>query len=239
MQRPRTRTIVAGAAALALIAGGGAAVAATRGDSPQAESRAVIDDAAKQLGVDAGKLDDALRTALANRIDRAVAAGTITKEQGEALKKRVESADTPLFGGLGFRGGFHFGHAGPAGDTSAAADYLGMTQAQVFEALRSGKTLADLAKEKGKSVDGLVDAMVAATTKRLDEAVAAGKLTYAQRKEITASLKERVTSFVNGEFRHGFRPRLGPAFRGPGAFGFRFRHGMRPERRDSGFRVFS
>ena len=239
MRRPGTRTLIATATAVALVAGGGAAIAATQGGSPQADSQAVLDDAAKQLGIDSGKLEHALRTALANRIDRLVAAGTITKEQGDELKERIRSQDTPLFGGGPLRGGPHIHRFGPAGHLSAAADYLGVTEQQLLADLASGKSLADVAKEKGKSVDGLVDALVADATKKLDDAVEAGKLTDAQRDQLAANLKERVTALVNGEFRRGFGPRFGPALRPHGAFGFRFRDEFRAERRDSGFRVFS
>ena len=71
-----------------------------------------------------------------------------------------------------------------------------------------------MAKEKGKSVDGLVTAIVAATTKRIDEAVAAGRITKAQRDEIVAGLKKRTTAIVNGDF-PAFRGRGGPGFDGP------------------------
>ena len=48
-----------------------------RGDelTPSDESKAVVEDAAKQLGVDPAKLNDALKQALENRIDAAVKAG--------------------------------------------------------------------------------------------------------------------------------------------------------------------
>jgi hypothetical protein len=239
MRRLPTRKLAVTAAVLLAVAGGGAAFAATQLGSPKEESQAVVEDAAKQLGVDPGKLDDALRTALANRIDRAVAAGELTKEQGDALKARIQSADTPLFGGRpGFGRPGRFGHVGPAGDFSVAATYLGVTEAELITALHDGKSLADVAKEKGKSVDGLVDALVAAVEKKLDAAVTAGRLTDARRKELVADLKERVTAFVNGEFRRGFRPALGLGPRFGPAFGFRFRDGDRGERRSS-FRVFS
>jgi hypothetical protein len=240
MWRLPTRRLAVAGAVLLVVAGGGAAFAATRVASPKEESQAVLNDAAKQLGVDPAKLDQALRTALANRIDRAVAAGRLTKEQGEALKARITSADTPLFGGrpgLGHPG--RRGHIGPAGDLSVAASYLGVTEAELVTSLHDGKSLADLAKAKGKSVDGLVDALVEAVEKRLDAAVTAGRLTDARRKELSASLKERVTAMVNGEFKRGFHPRLGPAFRHAPGFGFGFRDGFRAERRRSDFRVFS
>ena len=86
----RRKIVVAAVAALAVI-GAGAALAATQLGSPQEGSKAVIEDAAKQLGISPAKLSDALKKALENRVDAAVAAGAITKEQGDALKARIQS----------------------------------------------------------------------------------------------------------------------------------------------------
>ena len=152
MARKMKRRLAAGAGAALAVAGGGAAIAATQ-LSPKAESEAVVNDAAKQLGVDPAKLSDALKQALANRVDAAVAAGTMTKEQGDELKARIASGDFPLFGGRG--PGFGHGPGGPHGGfgahLSAAATYLGVTEAALRTSLEGGKTLADIAKEKGKS----------------------------------------------------------------------------------------
>ena len=78
--KKRTK-LAAGAGAALAVVGAGGAVAANR-LSPREESRAVVEDAAKQLGVDPAKLSDALRKALENRIDEAVEAGRLTEEQG-------------------------------------------------------------------------------------------------------------------------------------------------------------
>jgi urease accessory protein UreF len=204
------RKIVAGAVAGLAVAGGGAAIAATQAASPQDESKAVVEDAAKQLGVKPADLSAALKQAFANRIDAAVAAGRLTKQQGEELKQRLRSADYPLL--LPGRG-FGFGHHGRGpggGHLDAAAAYLGTTEEALEAKLRSGTTLAQAAKDAGKSVDGLVDALVADEKKELDAAVAAGKITAAQRTQILDGLEARVTARVNGE-----RPA-----RGPGRFGF-------------------
>jgi phage-related minor tail protein len=75
-----------------------------------------------------------------------------------------------------------------------------MTQAQLRQALESGKTLAQVAKEHNKSVDGLVNALVGEAEKKLDKAVAAGRLTEAEKKEMLAGLKDRITDLVNGRF---------------------------------------
>jgi hypothetical protein len=209
--------VIAGAVAGLAVAGGGAAVAATQFGSPKEESQAIVDDAAKQLGVQPSALSAALKKALENRVDAAVAAGRLTKAQGDELKQRIESGDFPLFigpGGPGF--GFH--HEGPFGaGLDAAATYLGLTEAQLREQLESGKSLAEVAKAQGKSVDGLIQALVDAAKKRLDAAVAAGRLTQSQADSILSGLKSRVTDFVNGtaprfdrdRFRGGLPPRLG------------------------------
>src|SRR5918911_48700 len=142
----------AGVAAAAAVAGGGAAIAADRLGS-SSDSQAVVNDAAKQLGVTPSALTAALKKALENRVDAAVAAGRLTKAQGEELKQRIESGD---------------------------------------------KSLAQVAKDRGKSVDGLIQALVDQATKRLDAAVAAGRLTKAQERQILVGLKQRITDFVNG-----------------------------------------
>ena len=208
---------VAAVAALA-VAGGGGAIAATKVWSPDQERQAVIDDAAKQLGVTPGELSDALKQALKNRVDDAVQAGRLTKEQGDGLKARIDSGDTPfLFGGFGFP--HHgFDHVGPFGDFGAAASYLGLTQAEVRSQLADGKTLAAIAKDQGKTVDGLVQALVKAASDKIDAAVDAGRLTKSQADDMKADLKDAVTDLVNDKHRLSFRsPRFD--FRG---------HGFRP-----------
>ena len=87
----------------------------------------MLNDAAKQLGVEPSALSAALKKALENRVDEAVTAGRLTKAQGDELKQRIESGDVPLFGGPGF--GFHERGA-LFGGVDAAASYLGLTDAQ-------------------------------------------------------------------------------------------------------------
>ena len=218
----RRKLMTVGAAALA-VAGGGAAIAATTADSPQEESKAVVEDAAKQLGVTPSKLSSALKQALENRVDAAVAAGRLTKEQGDALKARIEAEDYPMLGGFGL---VH--HGGPGmhgfGHLGAAASYLGLTEAELATELAGGKTLADVAKAKGKSVDGLVSALVADEKKELDAAVAAGRITKAQADEMLANAKQRFTDMANGTLpERGHGPLGGP----PGALGSEPQHGDR------------
>ena len=205
----------------AVFLGAGGAVAAGKLISPGERSQAVVSDAAKQLGVEPAKLTAALKKALENQIDADVAAGRITKEHGEAMKKRIEAGDYPLLD-VGPRfGGFGHGELDrhvAFGGLDAAAAYLGVTEEQLRTEIAGGKSLAEIAKAKGKSVDGLVDALTADAKKRLEDAVAAGRITKADADKALAEMKQRVTQRVNGVrgpdglrgFRHG-----GPDFSGP------------------------
>ena len=196
--------IAGGTAALAAVLGGGAAVAANQVSSTE-DSDAIVEDAAKQLGVDAAKLDAALKQALENRVDAAVEAGTLTETQAAELKQRIEAGEVPLIGigPLGHHGG-QGGHHGFV-DFAAAADFIGVTDAELRSSLQDGDTLAEIAKANGKTAAGLVDALVAAAEADLDEKVEAGRLTESQRTSILADLESRVEDVVNGEFSFGFR----------------------------------
>jgi polyhydroxyalkanoate synthesis regulator phasin len=227
MTRGRKLTFAAGAAGVALlVAGLGAAgaIAASRVFSPSEESKAVIDDAAAQLGVQPKELSDALRQALKNRIDAAVDAGVLTKKQAQQLEARIDAGEYPFVFdlGLGFHRGLGFRFGSHTDFLAAAAAYLGMSEDELREAL-DGKTLADIAKDKGKTASGLVAALVAAEEKKVDEAVADGRITKAQAAEIKSGLHDRMQALVDGELHGrgtGAHPGLwpGPGFpRGPPA----------------------
>jgi hypothetical protein len=211
----RNRKLLFGAAALVAAAGGGAAVAASQSNSPAEENQAIINDAAQQLGVSPTKLSNALKKALSDRIDAAVAAGRITKAEGDALKQRLESGDVPLFAGP--HPGFE--HHGMLGGLDAAASYLGLTEEQLRSELSSGTTLAQVAQAHGKSVSGLVDALVADAKSHLDAAVKAGRITQAQADDMLNGLRTRIQSMVNSArparpFGDGFREHFRQHFRG-------------------------
>lgn len=215
----RTRKLVAvggGAAALVLAAG---ALAQADTFSPKEESDALVADAAELLGVEPAELTVALRQAFSNRIDAAVEDGRLTEEQAERLKEALEEGDLPLLhGSWGGHGPGHGLHHGFPGGLDAAADYLEMSEDELRAALRDGDTLADVAGEQGKDVDGLVSALVEAARADLDEAVEAGRMTEEMRASMLESLDERIRTLVT----EGFRPLPG----GPGHRGFAPFHGL-------------
>jgi hypothetical protein len=181
------------------VATGGVAIAATDPWDPKEESQAVIDDAAQQLGVEPSALSDALKQALKNRIDAAVAAGRLSEAEGAQLKEAIDSNEVLPFGFLGPKGvGPDLDHFGPFGVLATVSEYLGISGAELRSQLESGKTLAQIAKAEGKSVEGLVQALLDDADAKLDAAVDAGKLTQAEAEKIRADWKERITDFVNG-----------------------------------------
>jgi hypothetical protein len=200
MNASHKRKLAAGAVAAILVAGGGGALAA-RQLGGSSDTQAVVNDAAKQLGVSPTALSSALKKAYENRVDAAVAAGRLSKTEGDALKARIEAnALPPLFFGGRHDGDRDFGfhHGGMRDDLAAAASYLGVTETKLASELQAGKTLAKVAADQGKTADGLVQALVDARTKELDAAVKAGRLTKADEQMLLSGLKQRITDFVNG-----------------------------------------
>jgi hypothetical protein len=80
----------------------------------------------------------------------------------------------------------------------AAYSYLGVTSTQLYNDLRSGQTLAQIADAtSGKSAAGLVSALVAARREQLAVAVTAGLLTRPHEEAIIAKLPSRITALVD------------------------------------------
>lgn len=123
----------------------------------------------------------------------------------------TSTTEAPDEGGRMHRGGLRFG-------LEAAAKALGMSADDLRSELEDGKTIADVAGEKGVAVQTVVDAMVADATERIDQRVADGDLDADRAAELKEDLAAHVTDLVNGE-----GPDLGHRFGpGPGGPGFGF-----------------
>ncbi len=176
-------------------------------------------------GKSAAGLIDALVAAAKAEIAAEVTAGRITQAQADQITAGLKAHITakvnnprPARGPGGPDGHRH----GPGGDDfTAAATYLGITEAALTTQLQAGKTLAQVADATSeKSAAGLIDALVAHETTELDAAVTAGTITKAQRDTIVAQLKARFTARANGTrpahdgehgLKPGYTPRTAPA----------------------------
>jgi len=189
------RRHIALAAALVAVAtlafGAGAASAA---DTPT-----LGDAVAARLGITGDQLRTAFKAELNSRIDAAVAAGKLTPEQGAKLKERVANAKGL---GIGARRAFTQKHKAlvarivRVNRLHLAAKYLGMTPKEIRTARQDGQSLAQIATSKGKSVDGLVAAIVAPAKARAAKAVSNGRLTQQRADELIARLTERAQALV-------------------------------------------
>jgi hypothetical protein len=196
-ERSLRNKVVMGAVAAAALIGGGGALAATQLGSDK-EQQAILDDAAQQLGVQPSELRAALVDAYEARINAAVDAGDLSQEQADDLKARLEADGAPLLGGPLFHGGEHFGIR-VVGGLDTAATYIGLSQDELHSRLESGDTLAEIATAEGKTVDGLVQAMVDAAEKDIAAAVDTGRLPQSQADEILSDLPQHIEDLVNGD----------------------------------------
>jgi hypothetical protein len=219
------RLILVLAALLALGVGGTAAFASGAKEKPRAavavKARAgLLQSAATYLGLDrkalvkelrSGKslaqvatarnksvagLETAILTAFKSKVDKAVAAGKLDSGRAQKLVAAAPAVIHTLVvqapqkvrpAKANVRGGF----------LKVAADYLGLDRKALVQELRSGKSLAQVASSKNKSVDGLETAIFNAFKAKVDAAVASGKLnaTIAQRLlERAPALIERVVN---------------------------------------------
>jgi hypothetical protein len=198
----------AGAAGLAaLIALFAVTVVSAQTPTPTANpAQAFLAKVAKNLGIDQAKLEAAVKQAQIQTIDEAQQAGRLTPQQAQAAKDRVNQ--NPVgFGPFGFgRGGPGHGpgKGGPGGarfggDLADAATAIGITPDQLRTELQPGKSLADVAAAHNVTRDQLIQKLVAAQTKRIDDAVTAGRLTPDQANQQKANLQTRIAQKVDAK----------------------------------------
>lgn len=118
---------------------------------------------------------------IADTLSAQVSAGTLTQAQSDAVTTAIEAARPQGGGRGGDHGGRHGGRHGGQGrrgvSLEVAATTLGITSAELKTELEAGKTIADVATEKGVAVQTVIDALVG---------------------DATANITERITNFVNG-----------------------------------------
>jgi hypothetical protein len=87
---------------------------------------------------------------------------------------------------------------------AAAATYLGTTEADLEAKMRAGQTLAQIANATaGKSRDGLLNALVADATAKIDAAQKAGTITADQATQLKANLSTRLAQLIDNPVRRG------------------------------------
>jgi hypothetical protein len=118
-------------------------------------------------------LEDALLANLQTDLDADVTAGRITSDRETQILANAKTqiaAQVARKGGAGRPGGFGGPgvHGAGGGLQHAAAQYLGLTDAQLLTQLQAGKSLADVATAQGKTAAGLKAALVTQFSSTLD-----------------------------------------------------------------------
>ncbi|RKP53046.1 hypothetical protein D7Z26_15025 [Cohnella endophytica] len=150
---------------------------------------------AEQQGVTREQLKSAMTAAYNKQLEER------KQEYADNLDKMIDSkpTDNQKWG----RGGSF----GAPTDFTAAGTLLGLSADEVKTQLKAGKSLADLAKEKGVEAQKLIDAQAAAITSSINQAVKDGKLTQAQADNQLKNVADIAAKIVNGKgFGEGRHP---------------------------------
>jgi ribosomal protein S20 len=139
-----------------------------------------------------GKTRDGLIAALVAAQQQNIA--TLVDQKGIGARPNPANGNGP---GPGFGRGP--GGKNVTGDSeAAAAAYLGTTEADLETKMRAGQTLAQIANATaGKSRDGLLNALVADATAKIDAAQKAGTITADQATQLKSNLSTRLAQLVD------------------------------------------
>ena len=179
-----------------------------------------IQQLAEERGISLEDLQTTLKEAHLAAIDQAVIDGTLTQEQADQIKERIENGPQRGLDGPGFGKGRHGGRGGFGGPIHGSVDMhavlaeaLGLTVEDLAGAKAEGKTIQQLAEERGISLEDLQTTLKEAHLAAIDQAVIDGTLTQEQADQI----KERIE---NGPQRGLDGPGFGKGRRGGrGGFG--------------------
>ncbi|MDX6426998.1 MAG: hypothetical protein QOD52_2403 [Gaiellaceae bacterium] len=138
-------------------------------------------------------LIDTLVAAAKVKLDAQVKAGTFskTKETAALAKLRVQAG---TFVTKSFAGSVKI----PAVYLTPIVTYLQISAQTLEQELKSGKTLAQIAVEHGKTAAGVTAAILGAIETQLDAQVTAGKLTASDRNALLAQAQVTVAKLVAG-----------------------------------------
>jgi uncharacterized protein (DUF433 family) len=152
---------------------------------------------ATEHNVDPNSVVNAVVAALTQQIDQAVAQGKIDGNRADQAKQKLPNfANRFVNETKSMRGR---GHAILKDAANAAAKEIGVSVADLKQARKDGKSIAQVAKDHNKSVDDVVNAIVKQATSDIDQAVKDGKVDSKKADEIKQKLPDRATKLVNRE----------------------------------------
>ncbi len=171
------------------VVGGSVASAQTQASAPNTFLWSqFLDQLATTLNIQRSALDSAVASAGTSTVDTAVAQGSLTQAEADALKARLQAGDTTAL--LAGRGGSRLSSVRQA-MLDAAAGALNLTSSELSAQLRAGQALAQLAQTNGTTEQAVLTTALAAGKTELDKQVAAGTITQAQADAAYAQLRQQ------------------------------------------------
>jgi hypothetical protein len=137
---------------------------------------------ASNLGKTQAQVQKAISDAIGQTLGDAVKNGDLTQKQADAIKSRLGSGGSTCAGlpGIGRRGGLGAPPRIEAVGLGEIAKSLGISQTELQQDLRSGKTVKDLAAAKGMDEAAFRSKLASVTKADLDQQAASGKITQKQ-----------------------------------------------------------
>ena len=164
----------------------------------QLKSGKSLADIAKTQNVAISAVTAVLIADFKTHLDAEVASGKHTQAEATAKLTEFTARVTDMVNGVRPTGGQMGGKKSGGAKSEVLAKVLKLTAAELQTQLKSGKSLADIAKTQNVAISAVTAVLIADFKTHLDAEVASGKHTQA---EATAKLTEftaRVTDMVNG-----------------------------------------
>jgi uncharacterized protein (DUF433 family) len=152
---------------------------------------------ATEHNVDPAGVVNAVVAALTQQIDQAVAQGKIDGNRADQAKQKLPAFANRFVNETKPNQGR--GRAVLKDAANAAAKEIGVSVADLKQARKDGKSIAQVAKDHNKSVDDVVNAIVKQATSHVDQAVKDGKLDSKKADQIKQKLPDRAKQLVNRE----------------------------------------
>ncbi len=164
---------------------------------------AITNQLASHLGIDVGKLQTAEKAAINQAIDARLAANTITPQQAQTAHDKVNSSADVCTLKIGAKGAAGKGAGKHAKGTlrkdelQAAATEFTITEQQLTQDLKGGKSLADEAAAHNVKTDDLKATLRATLKTDLDKAVAAKTIDQAKEDKALAAFDAHADALLN------------------------------------------
>jgi uncharacterized protein YidB (DUF937 family) len=169
---------------------------------------------AEEKGVDLQTIADDYLAQLTTNLNQAVTDGEIAQKQADWMLEQAKAQVTERLNTAGAASGSH-GFRADVHLLSVAAETLGMTQSDLLTELGAGRTIADVAQERGVDPQTIVDAYLSQLTTNLNQAVADGKITQSQADTMLEQAKTKAPERLNSTW-EDFGPRGHPGGHGRG-----------------------